>query len=77
MFKLSHVHILGTRHYIKALHESFKRRQIFLDFLCHCDYAKIVVSSFAHKIQSEYYDINRSVSIKGIEVEEFSETTHP
>ena len=40
--------------------------------LCCRDYSERVVASFAHHIQSEYYDGNRSVSIEGITLENFS-----
>ena len=34
-----------------------------------------MVASFAHKIQSEYYGRNRSVSIEGVVLEHFSALT--
>ena len=37
--------------------------------LCLRDYAKRVVASFSHQIQSEYYGGNISVSIEGIPLE--------
>ena len=40
--------------------------------LCRRDYSDLVVSSFDHQIQSEYYGGNRSVSIEGITLEHFS-----
>ena len=36
------------------------------------DYSERVVARFSHKIQSEYYVGNRSVSIEGISLEHFS-----
>ena len=39
--------------------------------LCCRYYADRVVASFAHKIQSEYYGVNISVSIEGIALENF------
>ena len=43
--------------------------------LLHHDYSERVVASFANKIQSEYYGGNRSVSIEGIALENFSAVT--
>ena len=40
--------------------------------LCCCDYSEGVLDSFAHQIQSEYFGVNRSVSIEGISLEHFS-----
>ena len=40
--------------------------------LCFRDYSERVVASFANQIQSEYYDLNRSVSIEGIALEHLS-----
>ena len=40
--------------------------------LCRRDYAKRVVDSFPHQIQSEYYGGNISVSIEGIALKHFS-----
>ena len=42
--------------------------------MCHKYYAELVVASFSHKIQSEYYDGNSYVSIEGIALEHFSAT---
>ena len=50
----------------------FKRRELFQDMLCRCDYSERVVASFPHQIQSEYYGGNRTVSIEGITLEHFS-----
>ena len=40
--------------------------------LCRCEYAERVVASFTHQIKSEYYGENRSVSIEGIALGNFS-----
>ena len=69
---MPHVKILGTNHYDDSCQTAFKRFESFQDGLCRCDYAKTLLSSFAHKIQSEYYGGNRSVYIEGIELENFS-----
>ena len=52
---------------------TFKRHKSFQDMLCRRDHAERVVASFANKIQSDYYGGNRSVSIEGIALEQFSE----
>ena len=65
-FHLPHVRILGTNHCGEMRHTDFKRRDLFQDVLCLCEYSERVVASFANKIQSEYYGGNRSVSIEGI-----------
>ena len=51
---------------------AFKRRELFQDVLCSCDYAERVVASFTNKIKSEYYGGNRSVTIEGTALEHFS-----
>ena len=50
----------------------FKLRESYQDMLYCRDYAERVVSSFSNQIQSEYYGGNRSVSIQGITLEQFS-----
>ena len=40
--------------------------------LCCRYYSERIVSSFDHQIQSEYYGVDRSVSIEGISMEHFS-----
>ena len=52
-FHLPHVRILGTNHCGAMQHTSFKRRELFQDFLCRRDYSERVVASFYHQIQSE------------------------
>ena len=74
-FQLPHVRILGTNHYREIQRTAFKQREFFQDVLCHCGYADRLVASFANKIQSEYYGGNRSVSIEGIALENFSALT--
>ena len=71
-FHLPHVHILGTNHCGEMQRTAFKRRELYQDVLCRRDYADRVVASFANPIQSEYYGENRSVSIEGIALENFS-----
>ena len=71
-FHLPHVRILGTNQCGEMQRTSFKRHELFQYVLCRRDYAERVVSSFANKIQSEYYGGNRSVSIEGIALEHFS-----
>ena len=71
---LKYLHILGTLHCVNSLQDEFKRRAVYHSVLCCQDYAEHVLASFAHQIQSEYYDGNRSVSIEGIEMENFSAT---
>ena len=71
-FHLPHVRILGTNHCGELRGTAFKRRELFQDVLCRCDYAEKVVASFANQIQSEYYGLNRSVSIEVIALEHFS-----
>ena len=48
----------------------------FQDVVCRSDYYDRVVACFAHQIQSEYYGGNGSVSIDGIELENFSALPH-
>ena len=75
-FHLPHVQIVGTNHCGELRCTAFKQRELSQYVLCRCDYAERVVASFAHKIQSEYYGGNRSVSIEDIELEKFSALTH-
>ena len=71
-FHLPRVRILGKNHSGAMRHTSFKRRELFQDVICRRDYIEKVVARFAHQIQSEYYGVNRSVSIEGITLEHFS-----
>ena len=71
-FHIPHVQILGTNHCGDSRQTTFKSRESFQDVLCCRDYADMVVASFAHQIQSEYYGGNRSVYIEGIALEHFS-----
>ena len=66
------MHILGTNHCGEMKHTAFKRRELFQDVLCCCDYAEKLVSRFSNKIQSEHYGVNRSLSIEVIALEKFS-----
>ena len=75
-FHLPHVRILGTDHCGDTRCEAFKCCSVKQDVLCRRDYAEIVVASFAHQIQYEYYGGNISVSIEGIALEHFSPPTH-
>ena len=52
-FHLPHVRILGTNHCGAMQRTSFKRRELFQDFLCRRDYSERVVANFYHQIQSE------------------------
>ena len=71
-FHMPHVRILGTNHCGELRRTAFKRRELFQDFLCRCDYSERVVVSFSNQIQSEYYGVNISVYIEGIALEHFS-----
>ena len=71
-FHLLHVHILGTNHCGEMQRIAFKRRELFQDVLCCCDYSESVVASFANQIQLEYYGGNRYVSIDVISLEHSS-----
>ena len=74
-FRLPHVRILGINHCGEMWRTAFKRRELFQDVLCLCDYAERLVVSFANQIQSGYYGGNISVSIEGISLEHFSAAT--
>ena len=71
-FHLPHVRIHGTNHCGELGRTAFKQRELFQDVLCCRDYAERVVASFSNQIQSEYYGVNRSVSIEGIALDHFS-----
>ena len=71
-FHIPHVQILRTNNCGEYHRTAFKHRKSFQDVLCCRDYADRVVATFAHLIQSEYYGINRSLSIEGITLEHFS-----
>ena len=70
-FHLPHVRILDTNQWSEMRRKAFKQRALFQDVLYRRDYAEIVVTSFANKIQSEYYGVNISVSIEGVSLEHF------
>ena len=71
-FYLPHVRIFGTNHCGEIRRTTFKRREIFQDVIGRRDYAERVVASFANQIKSEYYGVNRSVSIEGILLKYFN-----
>ena len=75
-FHIPHVQILGTNHCGDSRRTASKIRESFQDVLCRRDCAEIVVASFAHQIQSEYYGGNISVSIEVIVLENFSALPH-
>ena len=72
VFHIPHVQILGTNHCGDSFQTAFKRCESFQDVLSRRYYDELVVASFAHKIQPEYYSGNRSVYIEGISLEHFS-----
>ena len=74
-FHIPHMGILGINHCGELRRTAFKRRELFQDVICHCDYAERVVASFSHQIQSEYYGGNISVYIEDITLEHFSAFT--
>ena len=51
-FHIPHVQILGKNYCGDSRQNAFKCRKSFQDVLCHPDYAKRVVASFSHQIQS-------------------------
>ena len=63
---------MGKNHCGDSRKTAFKFRKSFQDVLCCRSYAERVVDSFPHKIQSEYYGGNISVSIEVIALEHFS-----
>ena len=71
-FHVPHVRILGTNHCGSMRRTAFKRRELFQDVLCCCNYTERVVAIFSCQIQSEYYGVNISVSIEVILLEHFS-----
>ena len=71
-FHLPHVSILGTNQCGEMRRTSFKRRELFQDVICCRDYSERVVAIFDNKIQSEYYGVNRYVSIEVIVLKNFS-----
>ena len=71
-FQIPRVQILGTNHCGELRRTAFKRRKLFQDVPCRCDYSEMVVAIFAHQLQSEYYGGNISMPVKGITLEIFS-----
>ena len=65
-FHIPPVQILGTNHCGYSRQTAFKCLESYQDVLCHRDYAERLVAIFSNQIQSEYYGVNRSVSIEGI-----------
>ena len=51
-FNIPYVLILGTNNCGEMQRTAFKRRELFQDVLCCCDYAERLVARFAHQIQS-------------------------
>ena len=71
-FRLPHVRIFGTNHCGEMWRIAFKLRELFQDVICRRDYSERLFARFANQIQSESYGGNRSVSIEGIALENFS-----
>ena len=71
-FHLPHVRILGRNNCGEMRRTAFKRHELFKDVLCRRDYAERLVARFANQIKSEYYGVNRYVSIEGITLKHFS-----
>ena len=68
---------LGSRHFGNTRQEAFKCCGPFQYLLCTCDHVEQFVASFTHQIQSKYYVKNRSVSIEGIALDNFSSNKQP
>ena len=51
-FHIPHIQILVANHCGDYLQTAFKRRKSFQDWICYCDYADRLVTSFSHQIQS-------------------------
>ena len=73
-FHLPYLRIIWTHHCGNMRQEALKRPSYFQDVLYHHDYAENVVAIVTHQIQYEYYSGNRSVSIEGTALENFSTT---
>ena len=71
-FHFPHLKILDKNICRKSCQTAFKCRESFQDVLCRNDYYERAVSSFPHQTQSEYYSVNRSMSIEIISLEHFS-----
>ena len=71
-FHITHVKILGKNHCGEYRQTVFIRRLSFQYVLRRCRYVERLFASFDHKIQSEYYGRNLSVSIEGIALEHFN-----
>ena len=71
-FFLPHVFIFVAHHCGNTHREAFKIHAVYQNVLCRCDYAKHLVSRFAHQIRSEHYGGNKSLSIEGISLGHFS-----
>ena len=67
---------MGTNHCGDSHLTVFTCRKSYQDVLCRRDCAERVVASFSNQIQSEYYGVNRSVSIQGIILEHSSVLPH-
>ena len=72
VFHVPHVRILGTDHCGEMRRTSFKRRELFQDVLCRCEYDKRVVTIFDNQIKPEHFGVNISMYIEGIALEIFS-----
>ena len=66
--------MIGTHHCGNKIQEAFKRHSYFQDVFCHSYYVERVAYIFVHQTQSEYYGVNRSVFIEGINLEYFNAT---
>ena len=66
---LPHVNIIGNHHFCNSCREALNNHVAFQDVLCRWDDGEHVVVIFSHKIQSDCYDGNISVSIEGNSLE--------
>ena len=72
-----HSHIIGTYHCGNTRSEAFNHSGFSQDVLCCWSYAEILVVGVSQQIQSKYYGGNRSVSIEGIALDQFSDSKQP
>ena len=75
LFHLPYVHIIGTNNCGNTCSKEFKLCSLFQNGLRCIYYSEIVLASFAHQIQSEYYGVNIYVSIEVILFYHFSAIT--
>ena len=65
-FNISHIKLLGKKHFDKTRHKALERRSHKKDIKCRHDYSDSLVAEFTTEIQSHNCGGNDYLSIEGV-----------